>query len=227
MAGMPKTALLTLLATIVACAHSTERTPPAGAEAPVAQIAPAELERVLRFESRSLDDVVADARQHGKAILIELGAPWCQPCRIFERHVLTQPEAAAALSQVTWIRYDVEQPAGREVSKIFSASVLPLFVVLDSEGATRARFFGAPNSVEVLSEVVRQAALLGQSEAATAALASAKANDPEILLWVGRWHKIRDRSVEARNFFERAINVDRVGEIAKEAKRELGQVVDL
>lgn len=121
-----------------------------------------ERDAVLRFEDRSLDLLLAEARATGKALLIELSAEWCAACKVFEDRVLPDPTVIDALRDVIWVRYDVEQPAGAEVAKVFSAQALPLFVVLDARGGTLGRFFGAPTDPGIFVEVVRQSAVLGR-----------------------------------------------------------------
>lgn len=200
-----------LLSLAAACAHAPSEAAPAKVEAatatPIATavISDADKASALRHEDRELAYVIAEGRAAGKAVLIEFTAEWCAACKMFESRVLPQPEVVTALKDVIWVRYDVETPAGAEAAKQFNANALPLFVVLDAEGESRGRFFGAPTRTDVFVEVIRQSALLGQSEKATIDLVSASPDDAETLLWAGKWHQLRKRDREARAFFERAI----------------------
>lgn len=168
----PRTFALAVTSIIAACSHAT--TPqvdvPIKAEPPQ-KISAAEKAAVLKLEDRSLDLVLAEARASGKAVLIELTADWCAACKAFEQRVLENPKRSVvdALSEVIWVRYDVETEAGKAAARAFPTNSLPAFIVLDAEGTKRGGCPGAPLDPAIFVDIVQQSVQLGSMKTPLAA----------------------------------------------------------
>jgi thioredoxin:protein disulfide reductase len=67
--------------------------------------------RALQFQPihsvADLERAVADARAHGRGVLVDFSAAWCTSCKEMERYTFTDPGVQAALSGTTLLRADV------------------------------------------------------------------------------------------------------------------------
>lgn len=86
------------------------------------QDAPAEGE--LPLQVQQLD---RDARAHGQAALVYVGAVWCEPCRYFHEAAL-RGELDAALGQVRILAYDADRDRSRLEAAGYTSRMIPLLV---------------------------------------------------------------------------------------------------
>ncbi|MGB6605933.1 MAG: protein-disulfide reductase DsbD [Steroidobacteraceae bacterium] len=67
--------------------------------------------RELQFQPihsvADLEHAVADARAHGRGVLVDFSAAWCTSCKEMDRYTFTDPAVQAALSGTTLLRADV------------------------------------------------------------------------------------------------------------------------
>jgi thioredoxin:protein disulfide reductase len=67
--------------------------------------------RELQFQPihsvADLERAVANARAHGRGVLVDFSAAWCTSCKEMERYTFTDPGVQAALSGTTLLRADV------------------------------------------------------------------------------------------------------------------------
>ena len=156
---------------------------------------------------RGLDEVQAEARAGAKGILVEFTAAWCGPCQVFERDLLPHPLVQAALRDVVFVRYDVDTSWSETdyARALGYRGELPLFVAVDADGVVRGRMRGLAGEAAWVAEVIRQAGLVAAPEKRIRALELQRPDDPEVLLWVGRWYRARDRHDEALARFDRAL----------------------
>lgn len=84
--------------------------------------APAEGE--LPLQVQQLD---RDARAHGQAALVYVGAAWCEPCRYFHEAAL-RGELDAALGQVRILAYDADRDRSRLEAAGYTSRMIPLLV---------------------------------------------------------------------------------------------------
>lgn len=76
-----------------------------------AQDSPSTVSRVPQFKRvtslAQLDQAVATAASHNRAVMVDVYADWCVACKDMEASVFPQPAIAQALQHFTLIRYDV------------------------------------------------------------------------------------------------------------------------
>lgn len=84
--------------------------------------APAEGELPVQVQQ-----VDRDARAHGQAALVYVGAAWCEPCRYFHEAAL-RGELDAALGQVRILAYDADRDRSRLEAAGYASRMIPLLV---------------------------------------------------------------------------------------------------
>jgi thioredoxin-like negative regulator of GroEL len=89
----------------------------------------------------SFEEAVASARRAGKALVLEVGAAWCEPCQLMAAE-LARPQGRAALGPLQLVRYDVDVAPGAEVEERFQVSSYPTLVAVDADGNEIARLVG-------------------------------------------------------------------------------------
>jgi thiol:disulfide interchange protein len=84
-----------------------------------------------------LDYAVENADTQKKPLVVEFYATWCKPCKHFEADVLIDPRVQQALAQVSFVRYDIDHPTGRDAMARCGASAVPTVVGIDRHGTVR------------------------------------------------------------------------------------------
>ena len=94
---------------------------------------------------RGSDRVVTQQRA---PLILELGATWCGPCRVFAAKVLPRPDVQAALQGTLFVQYDVDVGPGLRAQQRFLSAgngatyPVPTFVAVDGEGQVKHRLVG-------------------------------------------------------------------------------------
>jgi hypothetical protein len=166
---MPARVALTFLTVVAACqptpAPATHRTATSDVAAPAPPL-PTAGDGVRFVEAPTQGDVaqlVRDmrARTHG-ALLVYVGATWCEPCQYFHRAVEAH-DLDATFPGLRLLEFDLDRDATRLSAAGYSPRMIPLFAVPDSEGrASGHQMEGSIHGPESVQEIVpRLRALLG------------------------------------------------------------------
>jgi tetratricopeptide (TPR) repeat protein len=94
-----------------------------------------------------IEEAIATSKTSGRPLIIELGATWCGPCKVFEAKVLPRPEVQAALRGILLVQYDIDVGPGQAADRYRSAGMgasypVPVFVALDVDGQVKHRLVG-------------------------------------------------------------------------------------
>jgi thiol:disulfide interchange protein len=118
--------------------------------------APVDLDRAL------LPYAIEAARDQKKPLIIELGASWCKPCRIFEQRVLTDPRVQEAMRDVIFVRYDIDTPRGKDAQRRTRSRGVPTVLGIDHRGFIRVKKVGTEPTADEFLVFMKQAhAVLG------------------------------------------------------------------
>jgi len=105
---------------------------------------------------------IGQSADENKPLIVELGASWCKPCRVFETRVLPDPRVQAALADVIFVRYDVDTPVGHDAMLRCRARGVPTVVAIDHAGWVRMMKTGTEPTADEFLVFLRQAhTLLG------------------------------------------------------------------
>jgi thiol:disulfide interchange protein len=110
-----------------------------------------------RLEQPWLAYAVEEATATNKPLVIEFYATWCGPCRVFAESVLPDLHVKAALSDVLFLRYDVDRPTGADAARRCGIKGVPSVVGIDHDGLVRLRKTGTEPTADEFLVFLRQA----------------------------------------------------------------------
>lgn len=160
---------------------------------------------VARAGAEPIDAAIARASAAHKALVVEVGAEWCGPCKEFEKHILPDHRVQDALRSVVFVRYDADEPEGEAVVKRLQITGFPTFVVLGARGAEQSRRAGSPDGedgVQAFLEIVRDAEGALDDELTIHAKLKAHPGDLGVELAAARWYVARKLPREALYHYE-------------------------
>lgn len=91
-----------------------------------------------------LDAAVAEARQQGKPVIIDIYADWCVSCVEMERTILSKPKVREALSQGVRLKFDITATSEAQLNWLQQKRLFgpPVFMTWNSRGEERPSLVG-------------------------------------------------------------------------------------
>ncbi len=91
----------------------------------------------------ALQGALHRARASSKLVLVDVWAPWCAPCAVFKREVLTQENRTALADRVEIVELDLDHEETAPFSERYGVLPLPSLLVLDpKDGSVLAQRSG-------------------------------------------------------------------------------------
>lgn len=114
---------------------------------------PAPIQELVMVED-NVDLALAEAKKSGRAVFVEVWAPWCHTCLSMKNFVLPDPSIAALQSRVVFAAIDSDRPVNEAFMDRYAVMVWPTLYVLDaSDGEVIGLWQGAA-SVKELREFI-------------------------------------------------------------------------
>lgn len=96
----------------------------------------------MKFFHGSFDDALAEAREQGKKVFLDVYTDWCGPCIVMQETVFPLPEVGDYFN-ARFVNYKLdaedESLMGPEIAARFEVKGYPTYLVLDSAGAEIGR----------------------------------------------------------------------------------------
>ena len=110
----------------------------------------------LTFLQNDLPAAKQLAAQSGKIILIKFGARWCQPCRIMDIHVWSDPELIQVFSEISIpLAVDVDNFDGMDIKEWYGVRSLPTILICKADGTVLFRNEGSMTATDLV-DLIRQ-----------------------------------------------------------------------
>jgi thioredoxin 1 len=103
----------------------------------------------LPAESAPVDVKAAN----GKPSVLEFGAPWCVPCKVFAPVFKKVKDNFGG--QADFLTYDTENPEGEKIANKFNISGVPAIIIVDSSGKVVFRKSGIMDEKTLTAEVTK------------------------------------------------------------------------
>jgi thiol-disulfide isomerase/thioredoxin len=146
-------AIALVLATAGCSRRATRSDPPAPAPsssaAPAARATSTELRHGIHWFRDDAESAFATAKREGKALIVDLWAPWCHTCLSMQEFVLRDANLPHATERFVFLAVDTERAENAAFLEKYSVSVWPTFYVIDPVSrAVRGRWLGAASASE-------------------------------------------------------------------------------
>lgn len=176
--------------------------PPAGPVTPAASTT-AQAEAALPpivFVEDDIAAAAARAKAEGKALFVDVWAPWCHTCLSMKNYVLGEPALRPLASRVVFAAIDGDRPTSAGFLERHAVSVWPTFFVIDPAKDTVAgAWFGSASLAELRGFIEDSLTTIEASRAGTLA-----PDDPVRLLAEARAAHAAREPAKAAALFERA-----------------------
>jgi len=94
-------------------------------------------------EGKPFAESLRRAKAEGKAVMLDVVASWCGPCKIMDRTTFSDAGVVAwAKASVVPVRADAEKGEGRKISARYQAFSFPTIVFIDGDGNEIDRLVG-------------------------------------------------------------------------------------
>lgn len=107
--------------------------------------------------SKTLSDILEQAKKEKKLVFVDNYATWCAPCKLMDKTVFSDP-ATATFFEKNFLSYkiNVEKNNGPTIKLLYSIETLPTLLFLDTEGNVIIK---AENSIGIteLNELAKEA----------------------------------------------------------------------
>lgn len=98
-----------------------------------------------------------------QVLFLYFHAEWCHVCEQMNENVFPTAEVATALASYVPVKIDVDQQPA--VAETYLADVTPAYVLVDGQGAVRARAIGLMTAEEMVAFLDKSATLLKAEQA--------------------------------------------------------------
>lgn len=149
-----------------------------------------------------IGDAIKQASAAHKPLVLEFGAQWCGPCKLFESKVLPDAKVQTALKDVLFVRYDVDDKPGGEAAGKYNVNAYPTFLIVDTKGAEVSRKEGLLSPVQFI-ELLGKAKQEAFDEPTIRALLREHPEDISAQLMAASWFASHKRRADAIRVFER------------------------
>lgn len=156
----------------------------------------------------AIADAIKQAASAHKPLVLEFGAQWCGPCKLFESKVLPDAQVQAALKGVMFVRYDVDDDVGGEAAARYSVTAYPTFLVVDRKGTEVSRKQGLLPPLQFV-DLLGKAKEAAFDEAEIRAYAKDHASDVSAQLIAAQWfaaNKLRSDAIRVYDAISTAKN---------------------
>ena len=110
----------------------------------------------IKFETGSLESVLAKAKAEGKMVFVDCYTSWCGPCKMLAKQTFTDATVGDYYNdRFISIQIDMEHGEGPELAKRYGVSAYPTLIYLDSNGNLITKQVGFRRPVEFLAETKR------------------------------------------------------------------------
>lgn len=122
------------------CGRSTPAPAPQQAPSSLAPMASASRASAvaLPFIEDDYPRALREARRTGRAIFVDVWAPWCHTCLSLKQYVLTDPSLAPHAARFVWLSIDSERPENAAPVERLRITALPTLTIVEPARETEA-----------------------------------------------------------------------------------------
>jgi thiol:disulfide interchange protein len=152
-----KTLLSVSSAFILAVVLAGCSTPPDSDNAPATEKTPVKTDNPQKVQPRvadknphsitwltSYDKALATAKSQYQAVLVDFYADWCEPCKMLDRDVYSQPDVVKESKKFVNLKINFDKDTN--IAERFKVYSLPTMIFLDGNGKVLWRLEGVPTT---------------------------------------------------------------------------------
>lgn len=105
----------------------------------------------VKFHTGAVDELYSNL-DNEKLIFMDLYASWCPPCKMMERDVFSREDVGKFMSEnFLSAKYNVDEAIGKELSRTYSVSSIPTYLIFNPEGELVGRMSGSMPAEKFIS----------------------------------------------------------------------------
>ncbi len=154
----------------------------------------------IAFIEDDIDGAMAKAKAEGKALFVDVWAPWCHTCLSMKNYVLSDPSLRGLEARVVFASIDSDRESSARFLEHHAVNVWPMFFVIDpSADRVVGAWPGSASLAELRGFVEESADTIDASRAGKLA-----ADDPIRIVAEARAAQAGGDAAKAATMFERA-----------------------
>lgn len=108
----------------------------------------------VHFVDGAYDQVVRQAKNQKKLLLLDFTAAWCLPCKEMDREVFPDADLGAFVNE-TFVSFKVkaDKSAGKAIARDFGVGAYPTILIVDNRGMVVKRIIGYRTADYLLDEL--------------------------------------------------------------------------
>jgi len=104
----------------------------------------------------SMNDAISRAQQEHKLVFVDIGAPWCGPCRFLEKSIFPDRKVQEFLDAgYVSTHIEADSAEGKRMLQSNGMRGIPALFVFDETGNLRGKMSGAPHDAASFIQLVQ------------------------------------------------------------------------
>ena len=108
----------------------------------------------ITFQKASYNEVIEQAEEEEKFVLLDFTASWCKPCQLMKKETFTDADLGKYVNEhFVSTHVDVQKTEGRSLASKYGIRSIPTLIILDGKGRIVKTLIGYQTAEALLQEL--------------------------------------------------------------------------